>query len=71
MTFQERWNAEESLIGKIAHKYISILLVICGTAPELLSWFGMLPTGTVPQGFWTAGLIAGILAKVGGKLTVK
>lgn len=71
MTFKERWNAEETKLGAFVHKYVSIALLAAGAAPEILIWAGTLPQGTVPQNFWTVGLILGSLAKIGGKLTVK
>jgi len=67
MTLKERWKAEETEFGKIVHKYVSIVLAILGGVPELLIWFGTLPAGSVPQGFWTIGIIAGSAAKLLGK----
>ena len=67
MTLKERWKAEETDLGKFVHKYLSIILAALGAAPEILIWAGTLPPGTVPQNFWTAGLIAGTLAKIVGK----
>lgn len=71
MNLKERWNAEETKIGAFIHKYVSIIVLAAGVAPEILIWAGTLPPGTVPQGFWTAGLVLGAIAKIGGKLTVK
>ena len=71
MSLKERWNAEETDLGKFVHKYVSVALAILGAVPELLIWFGTLPPGTVPQNFWTIGIVAGSLAKIGGKLTAK
>jgi hypothetical protein len=67
MSLKEKWNAEETQLGKFVHKYLSIALTIMGAMPELLMWFGTLPPGTVPQGFWTFGIVAGGLAKIIGK----
>lgn len=71
MSLHERWQAEETNFGKIFHRYVSVILAIAGTIPELLMWFGTLPQGTVPQNFWTIGIVAGSLAKIIGKLTMK
>lgn len=67
MTLKERWKAEETDLGTFVHKYLSMALAILGAVPELLIWFGTLPPGTVPQGFWTAGIVAGSIAKLAGK----
>lgn len=71
MSLSQRWRSEETILGKITHKYLSVALAIAGTVPELLMWFGTLPQGVVPQYFWTIGLIAGSIAKIAGKLTMK
>lgn len=70
MTLRDRWNAEETNLGKFVHKYLSIALAILGAVPELLIWLGTLPPGTVPQNFWTIGIIAGSAAKLLGKLAM-
>lgn len=67
MTLKERWDADETKFGKILHKYVSVILAVLGAVPELLIWFGTLPPGAVPQGFWTAGIVAGSIAKLAGK----
>lgn len=67
MTLREKWDAEETDFGKFVHKYVSIALAVLGAVPELLIWFGTLPPGSVPQNFWTIGIIAGSAAKLLGK----
>lgn len=66
-----RWNAECTTIGRFIHKYVSLIIIAAGCGPDLLIWVGTLPAGTVPEWFMTAGIIAGSIAKIGGKLTVK
>lgn len=68
---KDRWNAECTTIGKFIHKYVSLIILAASCGPDILIWAGTLPVGTVPNWFLTAGLIAGTVAKVGGKLTVK
>lgn len=70
MSLKQRWQAEETLFGKIFHRYVSLILAIAGAAPEVLMWYGALPANTVPQYFWTIGIAAGSIAKVAGKLTM-
>jgi len=67
MTLKDRWRAEETKLGKFVHQYLSLALAALGAVPEVLIWFGTLPPGTVPQNFWTIGIVAGSVVKLVGK----
>lgn len=65
------WNQESSKIGKIFHKWIAGILLVCSILGGANEYLSLIPTDWIPLYIKTAVVIAGVISYVGGKLTKK
>jgi len=70
MTLQERLKAKETKLGKIFKTWVAYgLLIITGLGASL-EFIQAVPGDWVPQWLKVAVLIASLIARIGGQLTV-
>ncbi len=74
MTLKDRWQAEETKLGKVAKYWVGYGATVVGVLIEIgdkaITLFAQYSVGT-PE-WLTHGLVGlGLLAYIGGKLTVK
>lgn len=73
-SFKERWEAEESKLGKFLKYYIGYIGIACGliseNSTEILAIFGQVGI-SVPHSVSMFFLYSGVIAYVIGKLTKK
>lgn len=70
MTLQERLKAKETKLGKIFKTWVAYTLAGIGALGACLEFVQAIPGDWVPQWIKISILIASLIARVGGQLTV-
>jgi len=70
MTLQERLKAKETKLGKIFKTWVAYGLLAVSALGTSLEFINAVPGDWVPQWLKVTVLIASLIARVGGQLTV-
>lgn len=71
MTLKERWQAEESKIGKVLKDIVAKGLIVVTVIGGMVDFAVGLPQEWVPSWVKTTIIIAALVSHVAGKMTVK
>lgn len=71
MTLKERFLAKETKIGRLLKSWVAYLLLLCAAVGTCIDYIAVLPPGwDVPQELKLGILVAALISKVAGHLTV-